>query len=89
MFYKLLYFKKSQDGICGEDFKNEQKTETINLKFLLSLSGLIKYENPFSGRFVGNFAIVTMSNNDRYFIDMNSFFNVNQFIRRHTEINID
>jgi len=39
MFYKLLYFKKSQDGIWGEDFKNKQEIETINLKFLLSLSG--------------------------------------------------
>ena len=80
MFYKLLYFKKSQDGICGEDFKNKQEIETINLKFLLSLSGLIKYENPFSGCFVGCFATVTMSNNEKYFIDENSFYNVSNAI---------
>lgn len=71
--YKLHYFKKSQTGICADDFKNAKKVDTINLNFILSLSDLKKFVTPLSRRYVGKFAIVTMNNNDKYYIDENSF----------------
>lgn len=80
--YKLHYFKKSQEGICADDFKNEKEIATINLKLLLSLSDLQKFETPLSGRFVGKFAIVTMSNNDKYYIDENSFVNLSKLLNK-------
>ncbi len=73
MLYKLSYFKKSQSGICANDFKNKKEVDTINLNFLLSLSELQRFETPLSGRYVEHFAIVTMSNNDTYYIDTTSF----------------
>ncbi len=52
--------------------------DTINLKFLLSLSDLQKFETPLSGRYVGKFALVTMSNNDKYYIDEDSFADLSE-----------
>lgn len=73
MLFKLNFFKKSQTGVCADDFKNTKYIDTINLKYLLSLSDLQKFETPLSGKYVGEFALVTMSNNDKYYIDENSF----------------
>jgi len=71
--YKLLFFSKSQNGICADDLKNKNQVESINLSLLLSLSDLLEFRKPFSGDFVGNYAKVTMSNDDAYYIDANSF----------------
>ncbi len=73
MLYKLSYFKKSRSGICANDFKNKKEVDTININFLLSLSGLQRFEMPLSVKYVEDFAIVTMSNNDTYYIDKTSF----------------
>ena len=80
--YKLHYFRKSQTGICADDFKNTKEIDTINLRFLLSLSDLQKFETPLSGRYVGKFALVIMSNNDKYYIDENSFADLSEALSR-------
>ena len=80
--YKLHYFRKSQTGICADDFKNAKEVDTINLNFLLSLSDLQTFVTPLSGRYVGNFARVTMSNNDKYYIDENSFADLSEAISK-------
>lgn len=72
MIYKLQYFRKSQNGICATDFENERLTDFINLNFLLSLSDLGKFYT-ITDRYVDKFAIVTMSNDDKYYIDEKSF----------------
>jgi len=82
MLFKLRFFKQSQIGICADDFKNEKKITTINLKFLLSLSDLQKFETPLSNRYVGKYALVTMSNNDKYYIDENSFFDLSETLSK-------
>jgi hypothetical protein len=73
MIIRLLYFKKSQTGICADDFKNKEKVDIINLEYLLSVSDLESFMTPFTGRYVGKFAIVKMSNNDTYYIGGASF----------------
>lgn len=65
--FTLKYFSKS-DGISGSDFENQDKIVKINLDFLLSLSNLEEFRLPFSGDFRGKYVLVTMSNNDRYYI---------------------
>jgi hypothetical protein len=80
--FKLHFFKKSQNGICADDFKNAKEIDTINLKYLLSLSDLQKFETPLSGRYVGKFALVTMSNNDKYYIDENSFADLSEALSK-------
>ena len=80
--YKLHYFIKSQTGICADDFKNAKEVDTINLNFLLSLSDLQTFVTPLSGRYVGKFARVTMSNNDKYYIDENSFADLSETISK-------
>ena len=78
--FKLQFFQKSQNGICAKDLQNNQQAENINLKFLLSLSDLLRFETPFTGCFVGNYAVVTMSNNDRYFIDEKAFYDLSDAV---------
>lgn len=80
--YKLHYFRKSQTGICADDFKNVKKVVKINLKFLLSLSDLKIFSTVFTEKYVGKFAVVTMSNNDKYYIDENSFSDLSQALSK-------
>lgn len=80
MFYKLHYFQKSKEGICADDFKNEEKTYTINLKMVLSLSDLIEFETPFTRRYVGDYALLTMANDDKYYINERSFQNLTEVL---------
>jgi hypothetical protein len=80
--YKLHYFKKSQTGICADDFKNATEVDTINLKLLLSLSDLQKFRGPLTGKYIGKFALVTMSNNDKYYIDENSFVDLSETLSK-------
>lgn len=80
MLFKLHFLRKSQNGICADDFQNAKEIDTVNLNYLLSLSDLQKFETPFSGRYVGKFAVVTMSNNDKYYIDENSFLDLSEVL---------
>lgn len=65
--FNIRYFKKGND-ICGDDFKNHE-IEKINLDLLSSLSELKKLELPFSSKKVGDYALITMNNGDKYYID--------------------
>jgi len=65
---EIQYFSSSNEGICGNDFKNKNKYITLNLDFLVSLSRLEKFTLPFSGNFVDNFAVITMTSGDKYYI---------------------
>ena len=76
MFYTLRYFKKSNDGLSGSDFNNNEYAENINLKYLLSFSQILTFTLPFSGKSVGKYATVTMSNNDIYYITQNSLLSL-------------
>lgn len=75
--FRLHFFKKSSTtSLCSADFENKQEVETINLKFLLSLSDMQKFSLPLSGKYIADYALVTMSNNDKYYIDKKSFDNL-------------
>jgi len=63
MFYKLHYFKKSED-ICADDLKNEILIDTINLSLVSSLSDLRQFRLPFTGQYRGKYALLTMNNGD-------------------------
>jgi len=80
MFFRLHFFKKSSNGICADDFKNKTETDTINLKMILSLSDVQKFETPLSGRYVGDYAMLTMSNNDKYYLHEKSFADLSNAI---------
>lgn len=79
MFYKLYYFKKA-DSICANDLEEKNKIENINLSLVSSLSDLQRYHLPISGTFKGNYALLTMNNGDRYYINQTSFENVSEAI---------
>jgi hypothetical protein len=67
-FYELKYFKKSDNGICADDFKNIMKTDIINLFLISSISELKSFCLPFSGKLVDKYVLVTMNNGDKYYI---------------------
>lgn len=64
--YTLKYFNKNV--ICADDFKSTDKTAMINLKAISSLTELEPFILIFSGKHVNNYATLTMTNNDRYYI---------------------
>jgi hypothetical protein len=66
--YKLQYFK-SGDSICGSDLENKQQVECINLQQVSSLSDIKKFLLPLSGTYKGDYAVVSMQNGDRFYIN--------------------
>lgn len=76
MFYKLQFFKKSlkEDIFPGED-DSHTFIETINLTMILSLSSLRKLE-AYSGKTLFEYSVLTMSNNDKYYLNPKSFFDL-------------
>lgn len=83
MFYKLQYVTKSETGICGSDFDDNRKEDNINTSLILSISSLMEFKLPFSGRFICNYALVTMSNNDKYYIDEEEFIRIYDLLQLH------
>jgi hypothetical protein len=71
--FELKYFSKSSKGISASDFENEAKNVKINIDFILSLSEIETFKLPLSENFAGKYALVTMSNNDKYYIKENIF----------------
>jgi hypothetical protein len=59
MFFKLKHFTKSTCGIST--FGQDEVADTINLRFLVSVSDLVLYPQ-------GRYSMVKMSNGDRYYI---------------------
>lgn len=86
--HELHYFHKSKKGICGDDFNNKEQSDLINLSFILSLSELLRFELPFSGKFVGEYAVVTMSNNEKYYIGEGSFIGLRDAILINSVTNV-
>ena len=80
-FFPLKYFAKTNTSVCSNDFKNKDRVEKINLNFVLSLSDIEKFTLPLSGEYVSSFAILTMMNNDKYYIRESSYKEVDDFVK--------
>lgn len=81
MFYKLIFFQKSEGGICSLDFKQKQKICTINLSLVLSLSDLLAFHEFRSG-FISEYALLTMMNNDKYYLKKDSFIDLSGILNK-------
>ena len=66
--YKLRHFY-SGDSFCGSDLDNEKQVEYINLQQVSSLSDIKRFILPLSGTYKGEYAVVSMQNGDRFYID--------------------
>lgn len=66
--YKLKYFTTG-DSLCASDLENIRQIEHINLQQVSSLSDMKKFHLPLSGTYKGDYAVVSMQNGDRFFID--------------------
>jgi hypothetical protein len=66
--YKLQYFQ-SGNSICGNDLENKLQIEYINLQQVSSISEVKKLLLPLSGRYKGDYAVVSMQNGDRFYIN--------------------
>ncbi len=66
--YKLQYFK-SGNSICGSDLEGKQQVEYINLQQVSSLSDIKKFFLPLTGTYIGDYAVVSMQNGDRFYIN--------------------
>lgn len=66
--YKLQYFK-SGDSLCGSDLENKTEVEYINVQQISSLSDVKKFLLPLSGTYKGDYAVVSMQNGDRFYIN--------------------
>jgi len=74
MFIKLTFFKKSKiDSTYDDSFTNEEYTEIINSRYILSISPLQKFQNHLYQENIGDFAVVKMINNDIYHIKKDTF----------------
>lgn len=66
--YKLNYFS-SKKSFCADDLKSEEDTVFINLKEVSSISGLKEFRLPFTGGYVGDYAVLKMKNGDVFNIN--------------------
>jgi hypothetical protein len=66
--YKLQYFTTG-NGMCAGDLENLRQTENINLQQVSSISDMKKFHLPLSGTYKGDYAVVSMQNGDRFYID--------------------
>lgn len=79
--FGLKFFKKG-DGVCANDFESTEQRENINIDFLISVSDIKNFSLPLSGKHVGKFSTVTMSNNDKYHISEEEHERLNIHILR-------
>jgi hypothetical protein len=68
IMYKLQYFTTGNE-LCASDLENQLQTENINLQQVSSLSDIKKFHLPLSGTYKGDYAILSMQNGDRFYID--------------------
>ena len=68
MRLEIKYFSDSNNGISANDFRNKDRSVNLNVNFILSLSSLVRFSLPFSGNYIDSYAVLTMSNNDKYYI---------------------
>lgn len=68
IMYKLQYFIKG-NRMCASDLENQCQTEYINLQQVSSLSDMKKYFLPLSGIYKGDYAVVSMQNGDKFYIN--------------------
>jgi len=66
----------SSHSLCADDFKNKPESVFLNLKYLVSISDLLKFYLPTSGGYVNQYSIVTMLNNSRYYITEEEYLRV-------------
>ena len=66
--YKLKYLTTG-NRICASDLKNTQQMENVNLQHISSLSDMKKFHLPLSGTYKGDYAMVSMQNGDKFYID--------------------
>lgn len=66
--FKLNYFC-SKESFSANDFKSNEKTVFINLKQVSSISGLKEFRLPFSGSYIGEYAVLKMKNGDVFNIN--------------------
>ena len=66
--YKLKYLTTG-NGICASDLENTQQMENVNLQHISSLSDMKKFHLPLSGTYKGDYAMVSMQNGDKFYID--------------------
>lgn len=77
VMFSVQYFKNSE-SICGSDFKNKRNTEYINLQQVSSLSQLMTFRLPFSGKYVGDYGILSMQNGDKFVVDKDEYQRIKQ-----------
>lgn len=70
--HKLEYFKLG-NAICADDFKNKPQAEYINLQQISSYSNIKRFTTPLSDRYVDDYAIVSMLNGDRFYINKEEY----------------
>lgn len=66
--YKLKYFTTGK-GMCASDFENQLQIENINLKQVSSFTDMKKFNLPLSGTYKGDYAIVSMLNDNKFYIN--------------------
>ena len=66
--YKIEYFAKGH-GMSSNDLDNPRQIEHLNLRFISSVSGIMEFHLPLSGDYKVNYAVVSMVNGDRFYID--------------------
>lgn len=76
-FIRLKHFKSGPD-LCGDDFENKESVININPQFLLSFTDLLRFTLPFSGKLVGKYSVIEMSNGDRYYLNEEQFNKFNK-----------
>lgn len=68
MFYTIKYFATAE-RFSGVYFGNNNKKLFVNLNQISTISDLIDYSAPHSNEVEGTYAIITMENSDKFYIE--------------------
>lgn len=75
-FEEITFFHKGDNGISPNMYENVSEVELINLNSILSITNIKKLFKAFSGEFVGEYAIISMSNNENYYIKKGEYLTI-------------
>jgi len=76
-----IHFFANSASICANDFKNETQVEYINLQHVSSLSGLMRFHLPFSGKYVSSYGVLSMQNGDKFCITEDEYYRIKEELK--------
>lgn len=79
----LSYFANPTTWICEENFKSKDQTVILNLDYVVSITELETFILAFFGKHGDKYSVVTMRNDDKYFIREKEYNRFIEFLKTY------